>query len=110
MNDFSLAVHRVVVFCSKHVSGMYSVKSHNVFVDLAEKLKKAVGTLNITMFRQAICEVLYLASLKLVNLKKAKLLTDELGNDLNSDTDAKGVVDTLQVQVGQYFGISDGKR
>jgi len=40
-NDFSLAVHGVVVFCSKLVTGMYSVKSCNVFVDLAEKLKKA---------------------------------------------------------------------
>ena len=42
-NDFSLAVHGVVVFCSKLVSGMYSVKSCNVFVDLAEKLKRHFG-------------------------------------------------------------------
>jgi len=103
-----LAVHGVVVFCSKLVPGRYSVKSCNVFVDLAEKLKTAVGTSNVTMFRQAICEVLYLASLKLVNMNKAKLLTDELGNDL-CDADAKSFLETLKVQVAQYFCISDGK-
>ena len=81
-----------------------------MFVELAEKLKKAIGTSNVTVFRQAICEVLYLASLKLVHLNKAKLLTDELGNDLSDDADAKGVVETLQVQVAQYFGMSDGKQ
>ncbi len=107
-NDFSLAVHGVVVFCSKLVTGMYSVKSCNVFVDLAEKLKKAVLTSDVTIFRRAICDVLYSASLKLVNLKKAKLLTDELGNDLR-DSDAKGVMETLQVQLGEYFAIPNGK-
>ena len=107
-NDFSLAVHGVVVFCSKLVTGMYSVKSCNVFVDLAEKLKKAVLTSDVTIFRRAICDVLYSASLKLVNLKKAKLLTDELGNDLG-DSDAKGVMETLQVQLGEYFAIPNGK-
>ena len=75
---------------------------------MAAKLKKALGISNVTKFRKAICEVLYLASLKLVNLKKAKLLTEELGNYL-SDADAKGVLETLQVQVEEYFGISDGK-
>ena len=80
-----------------------------MFVDLAEKLKKAIGTSNVTVFRQAICEVLYLASLKLVHLNKAKLLTDELGNDLSDDANAKGVLETLMVQVAQCFGISDGK-
>ena len=44
----------------------------------------------------------------MISLNKAKLLTDELGNDL-SDSDAKGVMETLQVQVEQYFGISNGK-
>ena len=39
----------------------------------------------------------------------AKLLTDECGNDLNDDTNAKGVMETLQDQVTQYFGMSDGK-
>lgn len=107
-NDFSLAVHGVVVFCSKLVTGMYSVKSCNVFVELAEKLKKAVLTSDVTIFRRAICDVLYSASLKLVNLKKAKLLTDELGNDLG-DSDAKGVMETLQVQLGEYFAIPNGK-
>ena len=107
-NDFSLAVHGVVVFCSKLVTGMYSVKSCNVFVDLAEKLKMAVLTSDVTIFRRAICDVLYSASLKLVNLKKAKLLTDELGNDLG-DSDAKGVMETLQVQLGEYFAIPNGK-
>ncbi len=87
---------------------MYSVKNYNVFIDFAEKIKKALGTSNVTMYRKAICEVLYLASLKLVNLKKAKLLTDKLGNDL-CDADAKGVLETLHIQVEQYFGISDSK-
>ena len=90
------------------MTGMYSVKSCNVFVDLAEKLKKAVLTSDVTIFRRAICDVLYSASLKLVNLKKAKLLTDELGNDLR-DSDAKGVMETLQVQLGEYFAIPNGK-
>ena len=108
-NDFSLAVNGVVVFCSNVLGGMYSTTSYNVFVDLAEKLKKAIGTSNVTVFRQAICEVLYLASLKLVHLNKAKLLTDELGNDLSDDANAKGVLETLMVQVAQCFGISDGK-
>ena len=39
----------------------------------------------------------------------AKLFIDECGNDLNDDMDAKGVMETLQDQVAQYFGISDGK-
>ena len=108
MNDFSLAVHGIVVFCSNLVTGMYSVKNCNVFVDLAEKLKKALQSSNVTMFRKAICEVLYVACLKMVSLNNAKLLTDELGNDL-SDANAKGVLETLQVQVEQYFGISNGK-
>ena len=96
------------MFCSNLVTVMYSVKSCNVFVDLAEKLKNAQRTSKVTVFRKAICEVLYVASLKMVGLNKAKLLTDELGNDL-SDANAKGVLETLQVQVEQYFGISNGK-
>ncbi len=80
-----------------------------MFVDLAVKLQRANDTTVLTKVRQGICEVLYLASLKLVDLNKAKLLTDEFGHDLNDDADAKGVVETLQVQVAQYFGKSDGK-
>ena len=38
VNDFSLALHGVVVFCSKQVTGMYSFKNCNVFIDLAVKL------------------------------------------------------------------------
>ena len=109
-NDFSLAVHGVVVFSSKLLTGMYSVKGCNVFIDLAVKLQRAIDSSDVVNVRKAICGVLYLASLKLVNLNKAKLLTDEFGNDLNDDADAKGVVETLQVQVAQYFGMSDGKQ
>ncbi len=109
VNNFSLAVHGVVVFCSQQVTRMHSFKHCNVFIDLAVKLQRAIDTSNVIKVRQAICEVLYLASLKLVNVNMAKLLTDECGNDLNDDTNAKGVMETLQDQVTQYFGMSDGK-
>ncbi len=77
------------------MSGKSSFKNCNMFIDLAVKLQRAIDTSNIIKVRQAICEVLYLASLKLANVKRAKLLTDECGNVLNNDTESKVFIETL---------------
>ncbi len=55
VNDFSLAVHGVMVFCSQRLTGKYSFKHCNVFIDLAVKLQRAIDTLNVIKVRQAIC-------------------------------------------------------
>ncbi len=79
-----------------------------MFRDLAIKLEKAKGSSDVIMFRQAICECLYVASLKLVSLNEA-IFTDECWNQFNEYADRQGVAETLQAHVAQYFGMLVGK-
>jgi hypothetical protein len=49
-----LAVHGVVVFSSKLLTGMYSGKGCNVFIDLAVKLQRAIDSSDVINVRKAI--------------------------------------------------------
>ena len=109
MNDYSLAVHGVVVFSSKKLNGKMLVPNFNVFKELGVKLEKAVGTKDVLTFRKAICEVLYIASLKLVRMKGAKLLTDADGNHISDNTDLDGVLAGFDSHVADCLGMVDGK-
>ena len=109
MNDYSLAVHGVVVFSSKKLNGKMLVPNFNVFKELGVKLEKAVGTKDVLTFRKAICEALYIASLKLVHMKGAKLLTDADGNHISDNTDLEGVLAGLDNHVADCLGMVDGK-
>ena len=73
------------------------------------KLKKAVGTKDVVTFRRVICEVLYIASLKLVRMKGAKLLTDADGNCISDNTEVDGVLAGLDNHVAGCLGMVDGK-
>ncbi len=52
------------MFSSKKLTGKLLAPNFNVFTKLGIKLEKAVGTKDVATVRRAICEVLYLASLK----------------------------------------------
>ena len=53
--------------------------------------------------------MLYVASLKLVHSKGAKLLTDADGNDINDILDSDIVLDAFGNHVTGSFGLVDGK-
>ncbi len=72
-------------------------------------MEKAVGAKDVVTFQKAICEVLYIASLKLVHMKGAKLLTDADGNHISDNTDLEGVLAGLENHVADCLGMVDGK-
>ena len=109
VNDYSLAVHGIIMFSSKKLNGKMLVPNFNVFKELGRKLEKAVGTKDVLTFRRAICEVLYIASLKLVRMKGAKLLTDAEGNHISNNKDLDSVLAGLDNDVAVCFGMVDGK-
>lgn len=109
MNDYALAVYAVVMFSSKKLNGKMLVPNFNVFKELGVKLEKAVGTKDVLTVRRAICEVLYIASLKLVRMKGAKLLTDADGNHISDNIDLDGVLAGLDNHVESCLGMVDGK-
>ncbi len=109
MNDYSLAVYGVVMFSSKKLTGKLLVPNFNEFKELGVKLDKAVRTKDVVTVQKAICEVLYIASLKLVCMKGAKLLTDADGNHISDNTDLDGVLAGLDNHVTGCFGLVDGK-
>ena len=80
VNNYSLALYGVVMFASKILTGKLMARNFSLFKELGMKLEKAVGTKDVSTFRQAICEVLYVASLTMVHLKGANLLTDAYWN------------------------------
>ena len=49
MNDYSLAVHGVVVFSSKKLNGKM-LTNFNIFKELGMKLEKAVGMKDVVTF------------------------------------------------------------
>ncbi len=53
--------------------------------------------------------MLYIASLKLVHMRGAKLLTDADGNHISNNTDLDGVLAGLDNHVAGCFGMVDGK-
>ena len=97
------------MFSSKKLNGKMLVPNFNVFKELGRKLEKAVGTKDVLTFRRAICEVLYIASLKLVRMKGAKLLTDAEGNHISNNKDLDSVLAGLDNDVAVCFGMVDGK-
>ena len=53
--------------------------------------------------------MLYIASLKLVRMKGAKLLTDANGNDISDNIDLDGVLAGFDSHVADCLGMVDGK-
>ncbi len=97
------------MFSSKKLTGKLLAPNFNVFKELGMKLEKAVGTKDVATVQQAICEVLYVASLNFVHMKGAKLLTDADGNDINDISDLSVVLAGFDNHVAGCFGLVDGK-
>ena len=64
------------MFASTNLHGKMNVPTMNAFQKMGSKLKKSVDTKDVSTFRLTTCKVLYNASLKLVQFKVEKLLTD----------------------------------
>ena len=80
-----------------------------MFKVLGVKSENAVGMKDVATVQRSIFEVLYVASLKLVCMKGAKLLTDADGNHISNDTDLDGVLAGLDNHVAGCFGMVDDK-
>lgn len=109
VNDFSLCVYSVAIFCSKNVSGKMGFPQFNIFKDFGDDLVAVIKTHDANLLRLALCRVLYKASLKLVRLGGAKMLTDAYGNNLEDTEIISEVIDTLDTHVLAYLAQSEGK-
>ena len=54
MNDFSLCVYSVAIFCSKNVSGKIGLPQFNIFWDLGDDLGTVIKTNDANLLRLAI--------------------------------------------------------
>lgn len=109
VNNYSLSVYGVVMFCSKNLTGRLVLPQFNVFLDMGTNLKTAISTNDVNSVRLALCKSIYVAGLKLVRVDGAKLLTDENGNVLDDSDDIDVVVDTLDSHVLAFLSQTDGE-
>ncbi len=109
VNNYSLSVYGVVMFCSKNLTGRLVLPQFNVFLDMGTNLKTAIATNDVNSVRLALCKSIYVAGLKLVRVDGAKLLTDKNGNVLDDSDDLDVVVDTLDSHVLAFLSQTDGE-
>ena len=83
------------MFLLKKLTGKFMVPDINAFKELGMKLEEALSTKDIFTLRRTICEVLYTASLKLVCIKGAKLLTDADRNSIENISDSNDNLECL---------------
>ncbi len=70
-NKFFMAVFGVVIFSSKNLTGKLLAPYFNEFAELGMNFEKAVSAKDVAILWQTICEVLYVASLKLAQMTGA---------------------------------------